>query len=84
MYKMIISKDPEQKYLFMADGTNNKVWIVARHERRDSGLVCAATAAMRASFIGSMRSASTTDGNVYTGEVEHAKRIQKFMPVIEN
>ena len=30
MYKMIISKDPEQKYLFVADAHNDVVWSVDR------------------------------------------------------
>jgi hypothetical protein len=28
MYKMIISKDPEQKYLFVADAHNDVIWTV--------------------------------------------------------
>lgn len=80
MYKLILSKDPEQKYLYMADGTNNRVWIVDRQSGETIG-----------SFGGNGRYAGQlhwvnaigTDsiGNIYTGEVEHAKRIQKFQPV---
>ncbi|MED5535863.1 MAG: hypothetical protein VX690_09250 [Pseudomonadota bacterium] len=80
MYKLILSKDPEQKYLYMADGTNNRVWIVDRQSGETIG-----------SFGGNGRYAGQlhwvnaigTDsiGNIYTGEVEHAKRIQKFEPV---
>ena len=80
MYKLIISKDSEQKYLYMADGTNNRVWIVDRQSGETVG-----------SFGGNGRYAGQlhwvnaigTDsiGNIYTGEVEHAKRIQKFEPV---
>jgi len=82
MYKLIISKDPEQKYLYMADGTNNRVWIVDRQSGETLG-----------SFGGNGRYAGQlhwinaigidSDGNIYTGEVEHAKRIQKFEPVWE-
>ena len=80
MYKLIISKDPEQKYLYMADGTNDRVWIVDRQSGETLG-----------SFGGNGRYAGQlhwvnaigidSDGNIYTGEVEHAKRIQKFEPV---
>jgi hypothetical protein len=38
-------------------------------------------AAMPDSSIGSMRSEPDSKGNIYTGEVEQAKRIQKFVPV---
>jgi len=80
MYKLIISKDPEQKYLYMADGTNDRIWIVDRQSGETLG-----------SFGGNGRYAGQlhwvnaigidSDGNIYTGEVEHAKRIQKFEPV---
>ena len=82
MYKLALSKDPGQSYLYMADGTNNRVWIVDRQSGETLG-----------SFGGNGRYAGQlhwinaigTDsmGNIYTGEVEHAKRIQKFEPVWE-
>jgi len=81
MYKLAISTDEEQKYLYMADGTNNRVWIVARQSGETLG-----------SFGGNGRYAgqlhwinaiaTDSDGNIYTGEVEHGKRIQKFEPVM--
>lgn len=80
MYKLVISKDPEQRYLYMADGTNNRVWIVDRQSGETLG-----------SFGGNGRYAGQLHwinaigidsiGNIYTGEVEHAKRIQKFEPI---
>ena len=80
MYKMVISKDPEQKFLYVADTANSSVWIVDRQSGETLG-----------SFGGNGRYAgqlhwvnaiaTDSDGNIYTGEVEHAKRIQKFVPV---
>jgi hypothetical protein len=80
-YKLVISKDPQQKFLYVADGTNNKVWILDRQSGKTLG-----------SFGGNGRYAGMlhwinaigmdSRGNIYTGEVEHAKRIQKFMPVM--
>ena len=82
MYKMAISKDAEQKYLYVADTANSSVWIVDRQSGETLG-----------SFGGNGRYAgqlhwinaiaTDSDGNIYTGEVEHAKRIQKFEPVWE-
>ena len=79
-YKLVISKDPQQKFLYVADGTNNKVWILDRQTGRTLG-----------SFGGNGRYAGQlhwvnaiamdSRGNIYTGEVEQAKRIQKFAPV---
>jgi len=36
-YKMVLSKDPEQKYLYVADGTNNHVWILDRNSGKTLG-----------------------------------------------
>ena len=80
MYKMVISKDPQQKYLFVADAHNDVVWTVDRQSGKTLG-----------SFGGSGRLAGQmhfpnaigidTRGNVYVGEVDNGKRIQRFAPV---
>ena len=79
VYHLVVSSDKDQKYVFVADGTNNTVWI---HNRK--------TGALEGSFGGNGRYAGmlhwidaiVTDskGNVYTGEVEDGKRVQKFVP----
>jgi hypothetical protein len=81
MYKMIISKDPQQKYLFVADAHNDVVWTVDRRSGETLGY-----------FGGNGRLAGQlhfpnaigidTHGNVFVGEVDTAKRIQKFAPVL--
>jgi hypothetical protein len=81
MYKMIISKDPQQKYLFVADAHNDVVWTVERQSGKTLGY-----------FGGSGRLAGQmtfpnaigidTFGNVYVGEVDYGKRIQRFAPVL--
>lgn len=80
VYHLALSQDREQRYIFIADGTNNMVWI---HNRKTGALV--------GSFGGNGRYAGQlhwidaiavdSKGNVYTGEVEDGKRIQKFVPV---
>jgi hypothetical protein len=80
-YKMVFSKDPEQKYMYVADGTNDLVWILDRKTGKTLG-----------SFGGNGKYAGQfhwinaigmdSKGNIYTGEVEQAKRIQKFVPVM--
>jgi hypothetical protein len=79
-YKMVFSKDPGQTFLYVADGTNNRVWILERLTGKTVG-----------SFGGNGRYAgqlhwinaigTDSKGNIYTGEVEQAKRIQKFEPL---
>jgi hypothetical protein len=80
-YKMIFSKDQQQKYMYVADGTNNLVWILDRKSGKTLG-----------SFGGNGKYAGQlhwinaigmdSKGNIYTGEVEQAKRIQKFAPLL--
>ena len=78
VYNLTFSHDPQQKYLLVADGTNNMVWILDRK-----------TGILAGSFGGNGRYAGQlhwidavavdSKGNVYTGEVEDGKRIQKFI-----
>jgi DNA-binding beta-propeller fold protein YncE len=78
VYNLTFSHDPQQKYLLVADGTNNMVWILDRK-----------TGALAGSFGGNGRYAGQlhwvdsiavdSKGNAYTGEVEDGKRIQKFI-----
>jgi hypothetical protein len=78
VFNMTFSHDPKQKYLMVADGTNDMVWIL---DRSDGKLV--------GSFGGNGRYAGQLHwidaigmdslGSIYTGEVEDGKRIQKFV-----
>ena len=78
VFHLTFSHDPQQKYIYVADGTNNMVWIL---DRKEGTLV--------GSFGGNGRYAGqlhwvdaiTVDskGTLYTGEVEDGKRIQKFV-----
>ena len=80
-YKMVFSKDPDQKYMYVADGTNNVVWILDRKTGKTLGHFGG-----NGKYAGQLHwiNAIGTDskGNIYTGEVEEAKRIQKFVPVM--
>jgi len=78
VWDLAFSSDKEQKYLFVADGQNNVVWILARsdgkilgsfgHHGRNAG-----------QFHWLHGIASDSAGNLYTAEVENSKRIQKFL-----
>jgi hypothetical protein len=80
VYHLALSADPQQRHVLVADGTNNMVWIFNRSDGTLAG-----------SFGGNGRYAGQlhwidaiavdSKGNVYTGEVEDGKRIQKFVPV---
>jgi DNA-binding beta-propeller fold protein YncE len=80
-YKLAISKDPQQKYLFVADGTNDVVWILDRQTGKTLGKFGRnGTYAGQFHWINGI--AIDSKGNIYTGEVEENKRIQKFAPVM--
>jgi hypothetical protein len=80
-YKLAISRDQQQKYLYVADGTNDKVWILDRNSGKTlGGFGRNGTYAGQFHWINAI--AMDSKGNIYTGEVEENKRIQKFVPVI--
>jgi hypothetical protein len=74
------SQPPEQAHLFVTDIMNNVVWILDRRDGRTLGHI---------GFMGHSGggfhwvhvAASDSHGNLYTGEVDSGKRIQKFVPV---
>ena len=79
-YKLVLSRDPQQKYLYVADGTNDKVWILDRQSGKTLGNFGRnGTYAGQFHWINAI--AMDSRGNIYTGEVEENKRIQKFVPV---
>ena len=79
VWTLNFSNDRHQKYLLVADGENNVVWVINRqdgafvstfgHNGRNAG-----------DFHWVHQAAITSDGNYYTGEVDTGKRIQKFVP----
>jgi len=73
------SLPPEQAFLFVTDIMNNVVWVLNRRTGEPVGQV---------GFMGHSGggfhwvhvAASDSAGNLYTGEVDSGKRIQKFVP----
>jgi hypothetical protein len=71
------STDPAQKYLFVADGTNNQIHILLR----DNGKEVAAFGRQgrnAGDFHWIHAMAIDSRGNIYTGEVDTGKRVQRF------
>lgn len=77
IYNLTFSHDPQQKYIFIADGTNDKIWI---HERKTGKLVSEIgdNGRMAGQFHWIDAIAIDSLGNLYTGEVDTGKRVQKF------
>ena len=71
---------PDQKFLYVADGANQRVWIL---RRRDMQIVdwFGERGAGAGQFATSLHDlAVDSKGNIYTGEAAAAGRVQKFAP----
>ena len=77
IYNLTFSHDPEQKYVLVADGTNDKIWI---HDRKTGKLAGSIgdNGRMAGLFHWIDAIAMDSRGNLYTGEVDTGKRVQKF------
>ncbi len=80
VFNLAFSADPEQRYVFVADGANDKVWIINRKDGKTVGSI-GDNGRMAGQFHFIDGVAADSKGNIYTGEVETGKRIQKFVPV---
>lgn len=73
------SPDPDQTFVFVPDGTNNKVWILRRDEMEVVGAF--GRGGRNAGQFGWVHN-TAVDGrwNLFTSEVENYKRVQMFRP----
>ena len=77
-WDLAFSRDPEQRYMYVADGTNHRVYVMDRASLEvlttfgDGGR-------QPGQFIGVHSIATDSKGNVYTTETYEGKRIQKFV-----
>ena len=77
-WDVAFSRDADQKYLYMADGVNEKVYIIDRQEMEvissfgDGGR-------QPGQFYGAHSIATDSSGNIYTTETFEGKRVQKFV-----
>ncbi len=80
VWDLVLSKDAEQKWLFMADGRNNQVLTL---ERQTGAVV--GTLGRSGRYAGEFHwvhdLAIDSKGNLYAGEVDNGKRVQKFVRV---
>ena len=73
------SHDPGQKYIYMADGTNQVVWILERETLKTAGHF-GGIGRYAGQFIWLHNLTVDSHGNIYTAEVSTGKRAQKFIP----
>jgi DNA-binding beta-propeller fold protein YncE len=78
VWDIAFSKDAQQNYLYLADGKNEKVYILERDSLRiltsfgDGGR-------QPGQFFGVHSIATDSKGNIYTTETYEGKRLQKFV-----
>jgi DNA-binding beta-propeller fold protein YncE len=80
VWQFAFSNDEHQAFVLIADGENNVIWTV----RRDDGKVFGQTGhngRNAGQFHWLHQLVSDSEGNLYTGEVDTGKRIQKFVLV---
>jgi DNA-binding beta-propeller fold protein YncE len=80
VWAVALPPDRAQQYLVYADGENNVVRVVDR----ESGKVLSSfgrSGRNAGQFHWVHQIAIDSKGNVYTGEVDTAKRLQKFVPI---
>ena len=73
------SPDPEQRFLYISDLTNNKIWFL----NREDGTLAGEMGGMGENggqFFGLHMIAVDSRGNIYTGEVFAGERVQRFVP----
>ena len=79
VWDVALSADPAQRYLFVADGTDQKVFILQRDTLTSAGEF-GAGGRWPGHFFGVGSVAVDSRGNVFTGETFEGKRVQKFAP----
>ena len=78
VFDIAFSKDPQQKYIYVADGSNNKVHILQRDTLEilttfgDGGR-------QPGGFYAVHSIATDSKGNIYTTETYRGQRVQKFV-----
>jgi DNA-binding beta-propeller fold protein YncE len=78
VWAIAFSQDPQQRFLYVADGHDKKIFIL----RRDTLEVVSSFGTggrMPGQFYGVGSVAVDSKGNIYTGETYEGKRVQKFV-----
>ncbi len=77
-WDLAFSKDPQQKYFYLADGTNEVVRVVERETLKEI-TAFGDGGRQPGQFYGVHSIATDSKGNIYTTETYEGKRLQKFV-----
>jgi len=78
VWDIAFSKDPEQKYIYLADGANEKVYILLR-ETLEIVTSFGDGGRQPGQFYAVHSIATDSKGNIYTTETYEGKRVQRFV-----
>jgi len=76
-WDIAFSKDPQQKYLYLADGKNEKVYVLLR-ESLEILTMFGDGGRQPGQFFAVHSIATDSKGNIYTTETYEGRRLQKF------
>jgi DNA-binding beta-propeller fold protein YncE len=74
----VLSPDPQQQWLYLADGTNHKVWILRRSDLEIVGDFGRGGRQV-GQFLRPHGMSIDSQGNLYVGEASTGRRVQKFV-----
>jgi DNA-binding beta-propeller fold protein YncE len=82
VWDIAFSSDPQQRYLFVADGQSHRILILQRDSMATVGTIgVGGRIPGRFNAPGSV--AVDSRGNLYTGETFQGQRVQKFVPQVK-
>jgi sugar lactone lactonase YvrE len=76
-WDIALSEDADQKYLYVDDGTNNEIHILLRATGKEVGTF-GRPGRSAGEFHWVHAIAMDSQGNIYAGDVDTGKRVQKF------
>jgi hypothetical protein len=79
VWDLVLSSDPQQRFIFMADGANGQISVLAREDGRVLSQ-WGRHGRQPGQFKWVHNIAIDSKGNLYTAEVGFGRRVQKFVP----
>jgi DNA-binding beta-propeller fold protein YncE len=79
VWDIAFSNDPQQRFVYVADGHDKKVIVLQRDTLAEVGHF-GSGGRLAGQFLAVGSIAADSRGNVYTGEQHHGKRVQKWTP----
>ena len=77
-FVIVLSPDPQQQWLYLADGTNHKVWILRRSDLEVVGEFGRGGRQL-GQFLRPHGMSVDSRGNLYVGEASTGRRVQRFL-----